>query len=148
MIVSGAHSPFAALLADLKRVLETLRVDWYVFGCGRHFEMLGMFTVPHPDGGPSVPLTKEQLARRRVVAEEDSFDAFTGDVDDSRTTISSARAAGRPRDTPRSRTTDRNKLGSPTGWRAALSRYWLRGADLNLRPSEPSASHAKSQREP
>jgi hypothetical protein len=51
------------------------------FGCGGHFEILGMFTVPHPDGGPSVPLTKEQLAKRHVVAEEDSFDAFTGDDD-------------------------------------------------------------------
>jgi len=51
------------------------------FGCGGHFEILGMFKVPHPDGGPSVPLTKEQLASRRFVAEEDSFDAFTGDDD-------------------------------------------------------------------
>lgn len=51
------------------------------FGCRGHFEILGMFTVPHPDGGPSVPLTKEQLASRHVVAEEDSFDAFTGDDD-------------------------------------------------------------------
>jgi hypothetical protein len=41
-----------------------------------------MFTVPHLDGGPSVPLTEEQLAKRRVVAEEDSFDAFAVDDDD------------------------------------------------------------------
>lgn len=27
-----AHSPFAAVLADLKRALAALRVDWYVFG--------------------------------------------------------------------------------------------------------------------
>jgi len=52
------------------------------FGCGGHFEILGMFTVPHPLGGLAVPLTSEQLDERRIVNEEDSFDAFTGEDDD------------------------------------------------------------------
>jgi hypothetical protein len=53
------------------------------YGCSGSFEILGMFTVPNPDGGfPSLPLTKEQLAKRRIVHEEDSFGAFGAFDDD------------------------------------------------------------------
>lgn len=46
-----------------------------------------------------MPPTKEQLAKRRVVAEEDSFDAFSGDDDDFEDDDFCARAARRSHDT-------------------------------------------------
>lgn len=62
---------------------EGISLGGQCFGCRGHHEILGMFTVPNPAGGfASKPLTEADLRKRRIVDEEDSFDAFDEEGED------------------------------------------------------------------